>query len=416
MSTATREDAAMSPSAALAKASAWQRWQQLGWPTTRSEAWRNFSTKPLQEFALADGITSGAAVDEATIASLPTPRVVFVDGRFAPALSVNAGVQVEVRRLGGDDVPPGLLDRVTPADGAFEALNTALLGDGVAIDVRAGVASDTLHVVHLVTGQGAAHVRTVVTLAEDASLTLGQLHIGLGDGAYLVNAVTEVVLAKGASLALGKCVREGVAGIHLDAVHARVGERASFKSFTLSLSGARSRTAITVALAGAHASADIDGLYFGKGRAKLDHVTDILHAVPDTRSSETWAGVLDERAEGGFQGVIRIARDAARSATRQLTRTLLLSNDAEAHAKPELHIDCDDVQASHGATVGQLDAIEQFYLESRGIAPEDARRMLIRAFIQKSLVLAPAALRATFDGAVGALLGGVAVVEDGDAV
>jgi len=394
------------------KARAWQRWQQLGWPTTHNEAWRNFSTKPLQELDLGGGIVAGAPVPDALVASLPTPRVVFVDGRLAPGLCVNDGVAVAVRRLGGEDVPDDRIDRVAPADGALEALNTALLGDGVAIDVPAGFASSTLHVVHLVTGQGTAHVRTVVRLAEGASLTLGQLHIGLGEGAYFINAVTEVELAPGASLELGKCVREGPAGMHLDAVHARIGARASFKSFTLSLSGARSRTAITATLAGAHASADVDGLYFGKGRSKLDHVTDIRHAVGDTRSSETWAGVLDERAEGGFQGVIRIDRDAARSATRQLTRTLLLSNDAEAHAKPELHIDCDDVQASHGATIGQLDAMEQFYLASRGIPPEDARRMLIRAFVNKALSLAPEALRATFEAAVTAELGGVAVVED----
>jgi Fe-S cluster assembly protein SufD len=249
-------------------------------------------------------------------------------------------------------------------------------------------------------------VRTLVSVGAGASLTLGQLHLGLGDGGYLVNAVTEVDLGEGAALALGKAVEEGVAGSHLEAVHVRALGRASFRSFTLSLSGARVRTGITVTLAGAGASAEVDGLYLGRGRQKLDHVTDIRHAVGDTRSSETWSGVLDERSEGGFQGVVRIDRDAMRSATRQLTRTLLLSSEAEAHAKPELHIDCDEVEASHGATVGQLDAMEQFYLASRGIAPEDARKMLIRAFVQKQLAFAPEALRPTFAAALAGSLGG----------
>ena len=122
--------------------------------------------------------------------------------------------------------------------------------------------------------------------------------------------------------------------------------------------------------------------------------TAAMRAVPRDLAG-TW------QPDGG-----RIDRDAVKSATRQLTRTLLLSNDAEAHAKPELHIDCDDVEASHGATVGQLDPMEQFYLESRGIAPEDARRMLIRAFVDKQLAFAPAPLRAGLAAAVAERLGG----------
>jgi len=394
------------------RAAAWERWQQLGWPTTHSEAWRNFSTKPLHELDLAGGIVAGSAVPQSVVAALPSPRAVFVDGRYSAVLSVASEASIQVQRL-TDEVADRIAGTVAPDD-AIESMNRALLSDGLALSVPAGVEAGTLHIVHIVTGKGVAHLRVVVTLADAASLTLGQLHIGLGDGVYLVNAVTEVTLATGASLELGKCVREGANGVHLDAVHVSVGPNASFESFSLALSGARTRTAITVSLDGAHASADVDGLYFGKGRAKLDHVTDIKHAVGDTRSSETWAGVLDERAEGGFQGVIRIAKDAARSATRQLTRTLLLSNDAEAHAKPELHIDCDDVTATHGATIGQLDPIEQFYLESRGILPDDARRMLIRAFVAKALKLAPASLRATFDAAVGAELGEGAVADDNE--
>lgn len=387
------------------RAAARARWERLGWPTTRSEAWRNFSTRPLQGLPLDGGITS----EPATLPALPAPRVVFVDGRYAPehaALGALAG-RVEVRAL-----EAALIDRLTPEDGAMEALNTALLSGGVYVRVPAGVDAGTLHLVHVVTGGGTAHVRTVIALERGAALTIGQRHVGLGQGAYFVNLVSEVELGEGARLALGKCVEEGPAGVHLEALHARVGKDARLSTYSLSASGERVRTAVTVTLAGPGASASVDGLYLGRGRSTLDHVTDIRHAVPDTTSAETWAGVLDERSEGGFQGVVRIAQDAVRSSTRQLTRTLLLSNEAQAHAKPELHIDCDDVQASHGATVGQLDALEQFYLESRGIAPDDARRMLIRAFVDKQLALAPAALTSLFKGAVARALGG-AEVESG---
>lgn len=392
------------------RAAARARWERLGWPTSRSEAWRNFSTRPLQGFALEGGIAPGAGA----LPALPEARVVFADGRYLAehtALGALAG-RVEVHAL-----EPALgdrLDRLVPEDGALEALNTAFLSAGVLVRVPAGVEAGTLNLVHLVTGAGTAHVRTVVVLERGASLTLAQHHVGRSDGAYFVNLVTEVELAEGARLALGKCVEEGPAGVHLEALHARVGKDGALATYTLSASGERVRTAITATLAGPGASASVDGLYLGRGRATLDHVTDIRHAVGDTRSAETWAGVLDDRSEGGFQGVVRIAEGAARASTRQLTRTLLLSNEAQAHAKPELHIDCDDVQASHGATVGQLDPLEQFYLESRGIAPEDARRMLIRAFVEKQLALAPASLSAMFEGAVARALGGGPMVIGGD--
>ena len=383
---------------AQTQASALARWQQLGWPTTRDEAWRNFSTKPLQELPLTGGIAQGATLSAALVASLPSPRVVFVDGRHVANMGHDvAGLSV---------TPLDALEQV-PTPGAVEALNAAHLPDGLAIHATGALGAATLHVVHIVTGRGAAHVRLVVTVDAGATLTLGEHYIGASDEAYLMNSVVEVDLAAGAVLELGTIVREGAAAAHLQAVHAQVGSGARLRTFTLALGGARARTAVTVALNGPGAEAAVDGLYLGKGRQKLDHVTDILHAVGHTTSSESWSGVLDERAEGGFQGVIRIARDAVKSATRQLTRTLLLSNDAEAHAKPELHIDCDDVTASHGATVGQLDAMEQFYLESRGIPPEDARRMLVRAFVDKQLVHVPTTLRPEFDAAVAESLGGL---------
>ncbi len=386
---------------AQAQAAALARWQELGWPTTRDEAWRNFSTKALQEIALTGGITRGSVLASAIFAGLPSPRIVFVDGKFVAHLAQSvAGVSVSALES---------IERV-PTPGAIEALNASHLGDGVAIHATGATGATgaaTLHVVHIVTGRGSAHVRVVVTVESGAQLTLGEQYIGVSDDAYLMNSVVEVDLAEGAVLELGTIVNEGTAAAHLQAVHAQVGSGARLRTFTLALDGARVRTAVTVSLNGPGAEAAVDGLYLGKGRQKLDHVTDITHAVGHTTSSESWSGVLDERAEGGFQGVIRIARDAVKSATRQLTRTLLLSNDAEAHAKPELHIDCDDVTASHGATVGQLDAMEQFYLESRGIPPEDARRMLVRAFVDKQLVHVPAALRPVFDATVTDALGGL---------
>lgn len=399
------------------------RWQRLGWPTTHAEAWRNFSTKPLQALdpAVAPLPSPTPAAVIARAQTWPTPRAVFVDGRFDPTLSdltdlVAAGATLGA--LASDDLAAPRVNALVPADGALEALNAAYLTDGLALSIPPGVAAGVVHVVHLSFGAGTSHVRHLVHLSEGASLTLAHHHEGedtsvsVGSGlaaahadglapsplARVANIVLELDLAAGASLHLGKTVAESARAAHLEAVHARLAAGATLHTFTLSLSGERVRTGITVTLAGPGASASVDGLYLGTGQARLDHVTAIRHAAPDTTSSETWAGVLDGRSEGGFQGLIQIDRDAVRASTRQLTRTLLLSDDALAHAKPELHIDCDDVAASHGASVGQLDPNERFYLASRGIPPELAQKMLVQAFIKKAQAVAPAALR---DGPLG---------------
>jgi Fe-S cluster assembly protein SufD len=139
------------------KDAAWARWQRLGWPTTRAEAWRNFSTRPFHDLELTGGIASGAAVPESVWARLPAPRVVFVDGRFAPEHTALGPLaeRVVVQPLSAAPEPgrrPVHFDALVPEDGALEALNGALVSDGLALGVPAGVAAGVLYLVHLVTG------------------------------------------------------------------------------------------------------------------------------------------------------------------------------------------------------------------------------------------------------------------------
>lgn len=375
-----------------AKLAAAARFETLGWPSTRLESWRYFSTKSLQDLDL----TTPPDTRNVPLPPLPSPRVVFVDGRFAPHLLALQGCeQVTVRALSDydDTTRLGLVGRLTPDDGAMEHANLAFLTDG--LHLRVSGESPLLHVVHVTTGEGVVHHRTILELAPFAELPLMVHHIGAGEGRYLHNHVTEVHLAEGSSLSLGKHLAEGARGIHIEALHVCQAKSSRFSNFSLSLSGERVRTSITVAMAGEGAECSVDGLYLGAGHSVLDHVTDVRHEKPHTTSAETWAGVLDGHSVGTFQGLIRIAKGAIKSKTRQLTRTLLLSPQAQANAKPELHIDCDDVQASHGASIGQLDALQRFYLESRGLTPDEAQRFLVRAFARNVLALAPPTLRPT---------------------
>lgn len=383
------------------------RFEALGWPSTKLEAWRYFSTRSLEDLDL----TTPPATQHVPLPPLPSPRVVFVDGRFAPHLLALEGLDPEaftVRALSdySDAERLAAISRLTPDDGALEQANLAFLTDGVHVVARGQGEAPPLHIVHLTTGAGVTHSRTVLEVERHARLAVLVHHLGLGpaDGRYLHNAVTEVHLADGAALSLGKHLAERADGHHVEALHCLGSRDSRFSSFTLSLGGARVRTALHVHLAGAGAACQVDGLYLGAGHSVLDHLTDVHHEAPHTSSAETWAGVLDGHATGTFQGRVQIAAGAIKSQTRQLTRTLLLSDGATANAKPELRIDCDDVAASHGASVGRLDPTQRFYLESRGLSPEEATTMLVAAFARRVLADAPSSLRAALTALVDARL------------
>jgi Fe-S cluster assembly protein SufD len=143
-----------------------------------------------------------------------------------------------------------------------------------------------------------------------------------------------------------------------------------------------SRHEITVSLDAPEARCRLDGCYLGRGRQHIDSTTDIRHAAPQTTSSETYKGVLDEQAHGVFQGRIVVQPGAQKIDGHQLNKTILLSDRAEMDTKPELEIYADDVKCSHGATVGELDENAVFYLRARGIGLAEARQMLVEGFIE----------------------------------
>lgn len=368
-------------------------WERLGWPTTKLESWRYFSTRSLENLDLARAPETRVV----EVGDLPSPRIVFIDGRFAPHLLElgELASHIELRALSyyDDAQVMALLDKQTDKEAGLERVNSALLTDGLHLKVKKNAALGLLHLVHLTTNSGVVHARHIIELERHAELSLLVEHRGLTEDAYLHSLVSEIRLGEGAQLSLGKCVAEGPNGNHIESSHIEVGRDAKLKSFVLTLSGERARTQAIASLVAPGAEASIDGLYLGDGKSVFDHVSEIRHVVGQTTSSETWAGVLDGKSTGNFQGMVRIAEGAAKSATQQLTRTLLLSEGAQANAKPELRIDCDDVTASHGATIGQLDPVQRFYLQSRGITPDEAQRFLILAFVAEVIALAPENMR-----------------------
>jgi Fe-S cluster assembly protein SufD len=370
-----------------------------GLPGVRDEAWHYTSVRPLAETPFAEPLTPvvDCAALMARLPALDAPRLVFVDGRFRDDLSIVPAVAAV--RVGA----PAYGTLAQPGRDRMVALNTMLAEDGASIEVPAGVDGGLLVLASLGTASNerpvAFHPRHAVRLGVGASLTL--FDVSVGEGVYLHNPVFELSLAAGATLAHLRLQDESRTAFHVSTLYADVAAGATYDSFALTLGAKLARMDVHATLAGEKASAHLNAAQLLGGTQHADFTTVVTHAAPHCASRQTVKNVLAGKSRGVFQGKIEVARGAQKTDGYQMNQALLLSPDAEIDSKPELEIFADDVKCSHGATVGELDAEQLFYLRSRGIPQAEARSILVRAFLAETLdLVADARVRGALELAI----------------
>ncbi len=399
--------------------SQWQLWRQeglahfaaQGFPSTRQEEWKYTSLTALEKLALscAPG-DSAPPVWESLEGHVLLPRarhrLVFVDGVFQPALSRLESLPpgVRVRPLSAvpaqDSAPLQAQLQAIRSRTPFTALNAAFMTEGVWVSASPGACLDEpMMVLYVTTGGGRAHhLVNAYDLGAGACLTVVEQYLGLAQDPYFVNQVTGVQLAAGAQLTHLKLQQEGARSYHIGALQAVQQGDSRLESHAFALSGAFGRNDLETALHEPGAAVVMNGLYRVNGREFQDFHTCIRHESPDCTSDEYFKGVLDGSGRAVFNGKIVVAQDAQHTASRQSNHNLLLSDQAEVDTKPQLEIFADDVKCSHGATVGQLDEDQWFYLRSRGLESDHARALLIEAFALELLSgIGDTGLRAAMD-------------------
>ncbi len=202
----------------------------------------------------------------------------------------------------------------------------------------------------------------------------------MGDAAYLTNAVTEIDVSDGATVTHVKVQRESARAFHVAHVEARQGRDSHLFSFSFAQGAKLSRANVYTILAGEGCGATLNGLYAVGGDQHCDHQTRIEHVEPNCYSRELYKGILDGRSHGVFNGKVYVHPAAQKTDGKQTNNTLLLSDEARIDTKPQLEIFADDVRCTHGATVGRLDETSLFYMRSRGVGTEAARKLLTYAF------------------------------------
>jgi Fe-S cluster assembly protein SufD len=388
-----------------------QAFGRMGFPTTRHEDWHYTTTAALVEAAFTS--TAGATGEVRPEQLAPFgfgqawPTLVFVNGRYDAALSRLEGLPEGVRALPWADALreegealERTLGTIARADAQpFVALNQAVFADGAFVVVRKEMEADVpvhlLFVTDAAAARTASHARVLVCAERHSKLTVIESHVvagepeggpevsvaaGSGLPPYLTNAVTEIDVAPGATVTHLKVQREGAAAYHVAHVEARQGRDSHFFSFSFAQGARLSRANVYTALGGEGCGATLNGLYAVDAEQHCDHQTRVEHIEPNCYSRELYKGVLGGRSHGVFNGKVYVHPAAQKTDGKQTNNTLLLSDAARIDTKPQLEIFADDVKCTHGATVGRLDQTSLFYMKSRGIGTEQARKLLTYAF------------------------------------
>jgi Fe-S cluster assembly protein SufD len=399
------------------------RFAAVGFPAPRDEEWRFTPIRPITE-----GDFRPAPPAELSLGDLAPlvfghaewPRLVFVNGHYAPSLSVLGPLPGGVRLTTladaarqEDEVVRAHLARHAPIDESpFTALNTAFLADGALVHVPAGVELEQpVHLLYVTTPEAAGtvtHPRNLIVVGRQARASVVESYLTLAPGAaYLTNPVTEVLSGENAWTEHTRIQRESEQAYHVGLTHVEQARDSHYRSFTMTMGAAVARHNLHVRLNAPNIETLMYGLYLTHGRQVADNHTAIYHDHPQCNSWEVYKGVLDGDSRGVFNGKVFVKPEAQQTNAKQTNRNLILSDGARVDTKPQLEIYADDVKCTHGATVGRLDDVTVFYLRSRGIPDAEAQRLLTYAFaaeVVNEVALAP--VREELDRLVQARLNG----------
>ena len=354
-------------------AAAAKRHEQNGWPGSRHEAWRftNLNAIKAQSFTPAKRSDLPGSSEDKNL-------IHFINGISQNTDNINiSGLSIESLNA-SPDLISALADAV-PDDHSVADFALAHASDGVALTVT-GQVNDPLVFRFSYEGDGiSSHPVVVVDVKPGASLNILEEH--LGSGAGLSAPLMLFRLGEGANLHHARRLVEDESRYHLGLNLIQLSAKAYYHGDMVMSGGSLSRSETQVCVSAPDAEAYLNAVYLGRGDQMRDVTSRIDHDAPDGKSFQRIHGILDDNAKAVFQGKVKVARYAQKTDGNQMSRTLILSRQAEANIKPELEIYADDVTCSHGATIGEIDADQLFYLKSRGISDEDARQLLIEAFL-----------------------------------
>jgi Fe-S cluster assembly protein SufD len=365
------------------------RFNTLGIPTLRDEDWKYTSLRALASKQYSMQASSPSAETASVGEGEAMHRLVFMQGMLDEAASTPGDLPEGVTLMSmrealaqGDALQSVLRSAMPEKANAFAELNNGLFRDGALLKIDASCHLDKPVELVFISGgeQTLCMPRNLIVMGAGARASVIERQLSDDESTGLSNSATEIVLAEDSRLDYNLIQLQGKKSTHIGGIWVQQAAGSHLSTRTMTLGGTLVRNELNVSLNGQGAHADCTGLFYGRQRQHMDNHTTIRHAAPECTSRELYKGILDDRARGVFHGRIVVEQDAQLTLADQQNSNLLLSRDSEIDTKPQLEIYADDVKCSHGATVGELDKNQLFYMQSRGIDMDSARTLLTYAF------------------------------------
>ncbi len=372
------------------------QFNELGIPTVKDEEWKYTNLASLAKQTFERPTDSNLIEMEAFKAYRNDEdiNIVFVNGSLSTELSninkIPKGITISTIDEAIANNVPHIEKFLTKYDlaneTAFVGLNEALNEAGTYIGVAKKIITEGLiHIIHVTSSKSTNTVsmpRTLITLDRSSEATILESHIAFNDQiVYFTNALTDIFLGEDATLHYSKAQKESLNAFHISQTRVFQERNSNYDGFTLTTGSQLTRNNLNIVLNGEGAGTILNALYSIYDKQHVDNHTSVDHRVPNCTSNQLYKGILNNDSRAVFNGKVFVRPIAQQTNSYQLNKNLLLGNKCRIDTKPQLEIFADDVKCTHGATIGQLDENEMFYLQTRCIPRNAATKMLVHGFV-----------------------------------
>lgn len=378
---------------------AFKVFEEKGFPTKRDEEWKYTNLKPILKhdyrlFHKDENAVDFKEVKKYFLSDVDSYKLVFVDGIFSSWLSETTHDKFDICTFGSmltkyPDVAEKYFNKALPKDEALAAINTAFAKEGAFIRIKKNqTVEKPVQVIYFTTSyehEVMLQPRNLIVVEENAEVSIVERHQSLSESAVLTNSATEIFAKKNSRLHYYKIQNDNLNASLIDNTSIKQKAGSQVHIGTYAFGNKFIRNNLNVYLEEEHTETFMDGIsVIGEGQF-VDHHTLADHQQPNCHSNEMYKGIYDGNAKGVFNGKVMVHPHAQKTNAFQQNNNILLTDKASVDTKPQLEIYADDVQCSHGCTIGQLDEDAMFYMQARGIPEKEAKALLLYAFANDGL-------------------------------
>jgi Fe-S cluster assembly protein SufD len=378
-----------------------KRFEVLGFPTKKEEAWKYTSLNALlkEDYSIfpkqIDGTIEFKEVKKYFLHDVDTYKVVFIDGKYSSFLSETTHDKLDVCLMSSALSKPKYkpvietyFNKAAKTD-SLTSLNTAFAKEGAYIHIpKHCEVNKPIEIINFSTGNESAVMlqpRNLIVVGENAHVQIIERHQSLSGNAVLTNSVTEIFAEQRAYVDYYKIQTDAHTASLIDHTFVKQERDSNCRVHTFSFGGKLIRNNLNFYQHGEGCNSTLNGITLIEGNQHVDHNTLVHHIAPNCESHQDYKGVFAEKSVGVFNGKVVVDKDAQKTDAFQQNNNILIDDKATINSKPQLEIFADDVKCSHGCTIGQFDEEALFYLRSRGIAKKEARALLMYAFANSVL-------------------------------